>query len=121
MDKAALFKICPKCATQWETRSTFLLDWDIVLKGYQVNTECLEAGLLLFTHMAEDCLTTMSIPVYKFDDLYSGERYAENKALSEECPRYCLDMEMLDRCTAKCECAFIREIIHAITTGRQRS
>lgn len=116
----AIFKTCPKCSQVWQSRSEFLSDNDIELKGYQVNMENLDAGLLLFTHLIDNCLTTMSLHVAEFDDLYHGTRYTENKALSEECPRFCLDKEMMDRCNAKCECAFIREIIHVITAARKK-
>lgn len=68
----------------------------------------------LFTHIANNCFSTMGVPVTEFDDLYTGTRYTENKALSAECPRYCDDEKRLERCDAKCECAYVREILHTI-------
>lgn len=56
----------------------------------------------------------MGICVEEFYDLYTGPRYPGKKALSPECPRYCIDEKMLDRCEVICECAFVREIIQII-------
>jgi len=70
--------------------------------------------MLLFTHLKPDCKSTMGIPVTKFFDLYTGERYTENKALSPECPRYCVDEKRFDRCAVLCECAFVREVIQEV-------
>lgn len=108
------FKTCPSCDKKWNTREDFLSDPLIELNGYQVSFKSLDKGLFLFTHMADNCHSTMGVYVSEFDDLYSGVRYTENKALSEECPRYCVDEKRLDRCAARCECAYIREILHTI-------
>ena len=108
------FKECPKCKKKWTSRSEYLADILLKLNGYQAAFDNLENGLLLFTHLCDGCKSTMSIGVSKFDDLYSGERFSENKALSEECPRYCIDEHNLERCDAKCECAFVREIIQHV-------
>ncbi len=56
----------------------------------------------------------MGVRVTEFMDLYSGKRYGENRALSPECPRYCIDEKRLDRCDVLCECAFVREIVQKI-------
>lgn len=109
------FKTCPKCSKSWDTLNDFLTDSSIYLNGYQVNLKSLETGMLLFTHIVEECKTTMSIYVKNFSSMYSGARYAENKALSPECPRYCIEEKRLDRCDAHCECAFVREIIDIIS------
>jgi len=101
---------------QWRTRQDFLADKTIKLNGYQVSFKNIEAGLLLFTHMLDECRTTMGVPVSEFLDFYRGERFTENKALSPECPRYCIDKNRLDRCSARCECAFVREIIQHVVT-----
>lgn len=114
MEQDGIFKTCPSCSTSWHTRDDFLADKSIVLNGYQVSLKNLEAGLILFTHMVETCKSTMSLKVCNFTDLYKGPRYPDNKALSAECPRYCIDEKKLDRCNALCECAFVREIIQVI-------
>ena len=116
MSDDSIFKKCPKCQTVWKTRNDFLTDPSLRLNGYQACIESLQTGLILFTHMKEDCGSTMSTYVHMYDDLYDGPRYSENRALQEECPRYCINKDMLERCDAICECAYVREIVHSIDT-----
>jgi hypothetical protein len=109
-----LFKSCPKCSKGWESRTDFLSDDLVGLIGYQVSFEELETGLFLFTHHEPDCLTTMAVCVSRFLDLFSGARCPETKALSRECPRFCLDQNNLNKCLVVCQCSFVREIMQAI-------
>lgn len=114
MEQPTAFKTCPCCATRWESKCDFLSDPALDVNGYQVNMEDLEKGLIFFTHKQNDCHSTLAIPVSEFLDQYSGPRYTENKALSPECPRYCIDESNLERCEVICECAFVREMLHMI-------
>ncbi|MEE4252948.1 MAG: hypothetical protein V2I50_02785 [Desulfuromusa sp.] len=114
MKKNNIFKTCPCCEFTWTSREEFLADPNLDLNGYQVNFKRLEGGMFLFTHNVEACRSTMTIMMEAFRDLYSGETYTENKANSEECPRYCLDERQLSRCDALCECAFAREILQIV-------
>lgn len=114
MESTNIFKTCPCCEKIWETRDDFIADLSLVLNGYQVSFKSLDTGLLLFTHLIDECKSTMGIYVSEFDDLYDGERYSVNKALSPECPRYCIDERRLDRCNAHCECAYVREIVNIV-------
>lgn len=108
------FKICPGCNQIWETRNDYLNDETLVLNGYKADFKALEYGMFFFTHRVEGCCSTMVLLVNEFQDLYTGPLYPENKAISEECPRYCMDENELSRCDALCECAFAREIMHLI-------
>lgn len=108
------FKICPNCSEVWQTRENFISDNQLELNGYKADFEKLEYGLFFFTHKKPNCCSTMTIRVLDFKDLYPGEIYTERKTESEECPRYCLEKEQLDRCNAFCECAFVREIIQIL-------
>lgn len=114
MPENQVFKVCPSCAAVWQTRLDFLSDPTVQLNGYQVSLKNLETGLLLFTHLNDNCHSTTGVPVTEFLDFYTGERYRENRALSPECPRYCIDEKRFDRCTVHCECAFVREIIQEV-------
>jgi len=105
------FKTCQTCAYRWMTRADFLTDNHISLVGYQVNFNKLEAGLFLFNH---NCGTTLSMQVKDFKDLYNGPIYRDRCTGKEECPGYCLRKDKLDPCLAKCECAFVREIMQLI-------
>ncbi|QEM68505.1 hypothetical protein FO488_10205 [Geobacter sp. FeAm09] len=109
-----MFKKCPCCGAKWPTRNKFLTDQSLKLHGYQVNFKSLEMGLLLFTHHAPSCNTTMAVDVAEFFDLFTGTRYTVNKAKSPECPRYCFDESNLARCTVFCECAFVRDVMWSV-------
>lgn len=98
----------------WATRDDFLADSNLLLNGYQADFQDLEYGMFFFTHKIADCASTMALMVKDFRDLYTGPTYPESKALSEECPRYCIDENEMSRCDALCECAFTREIIQII-------
>lgn len=106
-----VFKICPKCGFEWKNRESFLADQAVSIIGYQVNFDKLETGFFLFNHT---CKGTFGIYVYHFRDLYSGEIFTERATGSNDCMEYCLKVEMLDSCPAKCECAFVREIIQKL-------
>jgi hypothetical protein len=84
------------------------------LVGYQVNFKHLEMGAFLFNHDIPSCRSTIAIPVHAFSDLYDGPVYEENRRGSDECPEYCLHQENLERCLARCECAFVREVLQIL-------
>lgn len=106
-----MFKICAKCGQKWETRKEFLDDKSLELIGYQVCFEELELGLFLFNH---SCQTTLGISAEEFTDLYDGPVFAERLTGSEQCHGYCLDQSSLSSCTAKCDCAYVREALQII-------
>jgi hypothetical protein len=106
------FKTCPCCPQTWPTREAFLADPRLELIGYQVNFEKLELGLLLFNHAA--CRSTLAVHARFFRDMYGGPVFAERKTGAAECPRFCLRTDELGACAARCECAYIREILQII-------
>lgn len=114
MTEEHIFKKCPCCFHVWHSRDDFLTDQNLEFTGYQVNFKELEYGMFFFTHTVEPCHSTMTIMVEDFRDLYTGKTHQESKALSPECPRYCLDKKQFSRCDALCECAFAREVIQII-------
>jgi hypothetical protein len=121
MSKKNVFKTCPGCFNAWKTRDDFLSDRSLVLNGYKADFKDLEYGMFFFTHNDESCHSTMTLMVEDFKNLYSGPIYSENKALSEECPRYCIDEKQLSRCDALCECAFAREITQVIVDNQKNN
>lgn len=88
------------------------------LIGYQVNFDYLEEGFFLFNH---HCNTTLAIRAGEFKDLYTGPIFSERLTNTDECPEYCLHKEELRPCPAKCECAYIREIIQIIKSWTKDS
>jgi len=105
------FKKCPKCGFEWKGREDFLRDKNLTLIGYQANFDILKLGLLLFNH---NCGTTLSLHVEGFSDLYKGPIYTERKTGGPECLGYCLHRDELKLCPAKCECAWVRELVQMI-------
>ncbi|WP_173201595.1 hypothetical protein [Geobacter sp. SVR] len=119
--ESLLFKSCPKCFKRWSSRDDFLSDDLISLIGYQASFDQLENGLFLFTHRTSECLTTLAVCVSEFLDLFSGARCPETKALTRECPRFCLDESNLEPCNNPCQCAFVRDIMQVIHSRRSVS
>jgi hypothetical protein len=106
------FKKCTHCGHRWQMREDFLEDPSTRLIGYQVNLDHLNLGLFLFNHL--ECGTTLGIPAANFRDLYHGPVYAERLFDTKHCPEYCLHEKQLDPCPAKCECAYVREILQTV-------
>jgi hypothetical protein len=106
------FKQCPSCHEIWSSQHDFLNDSRLEIIGYQVNFNNLELGYFLFNHLK--CKTTLSIVAKSFRNLYTGPIFKERKTQTDECPEYCLKKSVLDPCPAKCECAYIREIIQLV-------
>lgn len=108
------------CGTHWQTRSDFLSDPDIALRCYIVNFELLEMGLFLFTHLKQECKSSLTVEAAAFSDLYAGPRYADKLTGTTECPGYCLRKDTLIPCLAKCECAYIRQITDMLAQWPKR-
>lgn len=109
--ESGTFKECPMCDHAWETRDRFLGDAGLTLVGYQVHFEELTAGLLLFNHT---CNGTLAIEAGDFEDLYDGVVFVDRATGSDDCPGYCLHQDELEPCPAKCECAYVREVMQII-------
>jgi hypothetical protein len=105
------FKTCPKCGHSWATRAEFLDDPGVQCIGYQVDFGELIAGIFLFNH---SCWGTLGIEVSAFRDLYDGPVFQNRATGTDECPKHCLHENDLEACGAKCECAFVREILQII-------
>ncbi len=108
------FKICPLCSTTWKTRNEFIKDRTLKINGYQVDFDELGHGLFFFTHQVKGCFTTLALRAESFFDLNPGIPYKVRATNSEKCPGYCTEIDQLDPCEARCECAFVREVIQII-------
>ncbi len=105
------FQECPSCRLGWKTRDDLLKDKNLQLIGYQANLRDLEKGFYLFNHVISRCLTTLSVSVNKFFDLYAIDRHTISSYGTEDCEGRCLRVSDLNRCRAKCKNAFAREIL----------
>ena len=106
------FKRCTCCPRVWESRAAFLEDAQIQNVGYMAHFEDLRLGLFLLNH--EPCGTTLAIKAGLFTDLYDGPIFAEQKRGTEECPGYCLNQSKLGPCPARCECAYVRDVLQIV-------
>ncbi|MFC2088214.1 hypothetical protein ACFLSX_01305 [Calditrichota bacterium] len=107
----SIFHKCSCCNYIWYSLVSFLGDVAIELKGYQVHFKELKTGLFLFNH---SCGGTMAIQVHHFSHLFDGTVFRDRLTDTEQCPGYCCYQEELRPCPAKCECAYVREIIQLI-------
>jgi len=105
-------KRCTCCGHAWPALEAFLADSQLEVAGYQVNFTDLLAGLFLFNHLT--CGSTIAVPVEFFRDLYDGPIYAHRATGTADCPEYCLYVSELGTCLAKCECAYVREILQIV-------
>lgn len=119
IDEAQIFKTCPMCGRNWQTRETFLNDPELEFIGYQANLGLPEEGLFYFTHEAGGCGSTLAIKVEFFLSLYAGKRYTDIKMSSKECSGYCLNRDLLQRCEAHCRYAYVREVSQIIKDRMQ--
>jgi hypothetical protein len=107
-----ILKQCPCCGFVWPARDGFLADPQLAVVGYQVNFDELLLGFLLFSHLA--CGSTIALPAGVFRDLYGGPVYAGRATGTADCPGYCLRREELEPCPARCECAYVREVLQIV-------
>ena len=104
---------------KWAKRKHFLEDPSLELNGYQVDFEDLGKGLFFFTHNMQGCYSTMVIHAEEFFALNPAEKFEQRRTSSDDCPGYCLKRDALGRCTAECECAFVRDVMD-IVSGMQK-
>jgi hypothetical protein len=106
------FKVCSCCSHPWESRDDFLADPAIMPIGYMVNFVEPEAGLFQFNHAS--CRTTLAVRACFFTDLHAGPLFTTRLTGSPECPGFCLHRDNLRPCTARCECAYVRNVLERI-------
>jgi len=112
--KTSPFKICPSCEHVWPTLEEFLADPDLLLAGYQVHFDDLEAGLFLFTHTQEDCHTTLALVVKDFVSLSQRPILNKRTVQPAGCENLCMRQGAFDPCPIECECSWVREILQKI-------
>jgi hypothetical protein len=113
------FKKCSMCTQAWRSRDDFLSDSNLTVKGYTANLDHLELGIFFFDHNL--CKTTLAIQASEFTDLYKGQVFDTRLTGTEECPRYCLNKNELGICPAKCECAYVREVLNIVSNWENKS
>ena len=84
------------------------------MNGYMAHYDDLHLGLFIFQHNLNGCETAVAIQAGEFVDLYKGETFKENLKGTDTCPEYCSHKSVLEPCPAKCECAWVRDVIQIV-------
>jgi hypothetical protein len=108
------FKICPSCGHAWATIDDFLSDPELKMNGYQVHFDNLEGGLFFFTHLHENCHTTLAIQVTDFLSLNDHPLLAKRDEQLCTNSNFCVHQNDLQPKPVKCECSWVREILQTI-------
>lgn len=118
--KTEPFKTCTACGLVWPTLESFLDDPSVRLAGYQAHFEELTGGLFIFTHVHDHCGTSLGIPVSRFTALSDRPILSAKGRRPETCPQLCMREGCFDPCPEKCECSWVREILHKIETWTKK-
>ena len=111
------FKSCGKCGQIWHKRADLVRDPELILIGYQPTFADAAEGLLLFTHVARDCGTTLAIKVAEFKDLVPPHAESIKSTGTLVCPSHCLRVRDLQVCSVPCQMGWVRQLIQVL---RQR-
>jgi hypothetical protein len=119
--KTESFKICPTCSKHWKTLEDFLADPELELSGYQVNFSDLTGGLFYFTHLQENCGTTLAVPVMEFTVLSSHPVLTRRKTVPGSCLGLCVRRNEIGPCPVECECTWVREMMQVIRNWKKQT
>lgn len=102
------FKSCAVCGKSWRDLREFLLDEQLRVEGYQACFIKPSAGLVMVTHCAESCGTTLAISAESLKELYDGPEHLERLTGTIPCHGYCLRQHLLEECDVHCDMAWVR-------------
>ena len=119
--KEEAFKTCTNCQTVWPTLEEFLSDPEVQLAGYQAHFDDLLGGLFLFSHVHDDCYTTLGLPVGKFVSLSTMPILTKRTVEPPDCPGLCMREGALSPCPVKCECNWVRDVLQTIKNWPQQA
>jgi hypothetical protein len=108
---------CTTCGKEWSSQHDVLEDKKLVMNGYMPDLMELRDGLLLFTHHAAGCGTTLAVRVGEAMHLLPDELGLELRRGDWDCPGHCLKVDVLDACGAKCRAAVVRELMQVFRKG----
>lgn len=99
-----------------------MADPELEFAGYQVNFIDLEGGLFYFSHLRENCGTTLAIHVKAFTGLSNRPFLARRgEQPGGKCPGSCVRKGDLRPCPVECECGWVREVMQIIQNWEKRS
>jgi hypothetical protein len=111
MRDPVVFKTCPTCHRCWPTCEDFVGDPSLQVNGYMAVLGKPDEGLILLTHCATDCGTTVAVRAGELRCLYDGPEYPDCCAGMDVCERLCLEQDKLEECSAPCAMAWVRVVL----------
>jgi hypothetical protein len=112
------FKTCNMCQKTWLDAESFITDPSLKINGYQAYFDIPEDGLILFTHKAKGCGSTLAVPAGVFKPLHRGQKYLHRKNGTDVCAQHCNRVDDLDDCHAECEMRWVRDVLHILRNHR---
>ncbi len=121
MCKSKPWLLCTTCGKEWSSQNDVLEDNQLILNGYMPDFTELRDGLLLFTHHAPGCGTTLAVRVGDVIHLLPEELSLELRQGDWDCPGHCLQVDVLDACGARCRAAVVRGLLQVFRKKEDRN
>ena len=110
------YKVCPSCKKSWDDPLDLVRDRSLRLNGYQAVAPDATNGVVLLTHEAVGCHSTLAIFLRDFRFLYDGPEYELCLQGEPSCEEHCLRREDLSLCDAHCSMHWAREVLQCFLT-----
>jgi hypothetical protein len=110
------YKVCPSCKKTWDDPLDLIRDRSLRLNGYQAVVPDSTDGLLLLTHEAAGCRSTLAVFVRDFRFLYDGPAYGVCLQGEPSCEEHCQLQKDLSLCDAHCSMHWAREVLQCFLT-----
>ena len=105
------FKHCTMCGTSWRDLAEFVTDFQLRVEGYQACFPQPDLGLVMLTHRADGCGTTLAVAAAELRPLYDGPEFTEHRVGQEDCEKHCLQVKDIEECDVECDMAWIRTVM----------
>lgn len=110
------YKVCASCGRSWSDPLDLVRDPSLRLNGYQAVEPDADDGLLLLTHEAAGCGSTLAVFVRDFRHLYDGPEYLVCLQGEPSCGKHCLMREDLSPCDEPCSMHWARSVLQCFLT-----
>lgn len=108
------FKQCRVCQHCWNELSDLVKDRSLDIAGYQASFKSVEEGLILFTHLDDNCHSTLAVKAKELKELYFGPAFLVHNTGKADCKGHCLDSSDLEPCAAECDMRWVREVLQVL-------
>ncbi|MDK9698827.1 MAG: hypothetical protein OEM52_01575 [bacterium] len=108
------FKQCRVCQHCWNELSDLVKDRSLDIAGYQASFKSVEEGLILFTHLDENCHSTLAVKAGELKQLYQGTTFLVRNTGKVSCEGRCLNSNDIEPCAAECDMRWVREVLQIL-------